>query len=214
MEEIAERIGGLVHVDMLALTVRESTTGALQTLFSRGDDPDVLPAEAHPDTRAISDWVVRHAATLRLQADVAPPHGVRLVREWQDDALVVSPLRGPEGVTGTLALARRGPGARFDDTELELIQLFAGHVSIALQNADEHQAAEMRAQTDSLTGLKNQGTFRDHMAHWVDRGAPFSLLILDLDGFKAFNDESGHEAGNVLLSNIAALAPGGLPRHR
>ena len=116
---------------------------------------------------------------------------------------MVSPLRGPEGVTGTLVLARRGPDARFDDTELELIQLFAGHVSIALQNADEHQAAELRAQTDSLTGLKNQGTFRDHMAHWVSRSTPFSLLILDLDGFKAFNDESGHEAGNVLLTNIA-----------
>lgn len=204
MEEIAERIGGLVHVDMLALTVREPTTGALQTLFSRGDDPDVLPPEAHPDSRAISDWVVRHAATLRLQADVPAPRQMRLARAWHRDALVVTPLRGPEGVTGTLVLARRGPGARFDDTELELIQLFAGHVSIALQNADEHQAAEMRAQTDSLTGLKNQGTFRDHMAYWVNRAAPFSLLILDLDGFKAFNDESGHEAGNLLLTNIAA----------
>ncbi len=203
IEEIAERIGGLVHVDMLALTVREPTTGTLQTLFSRGDDPDVLPANSHPDTRAIGDWVVRHATTLRLQADVAPPRHMHLMREWQQDALVVSPLRGPEGVTGSLVLARRGPDARFDDTELELIQLFAGHVSIALQNADEHQAAELRAQTDSLTGLKNQGTFRDHMAHWVSRGAAFSLLILDLDGFKAFNDESGHEAGNVLLTNIA-----------
>jgi len=203
MEEIAERVGGLVHVDMLALTVREPTTGALHTLFSRGDDPDLLPAESDPDTRAISDWVVHHAATLRLQADVTAPREIRLVREWQQDALVVTPLRGPEGVTGTLVLARRGPDARFDDTELELIELFAGHVSIALQNAGEHQAAEMRAQTDSLTGLMNQGTFRDHMARWVNRGAPFSLLILDLDGFKAFNDESGHEAGNVLLTHIA-----------
>ncbi len=203
MEEIAERIGGLVPVDMLALTVRESPSGALRTLFSRGNDPDVMLPEAHPDARAISDWVVRHAATLRLQADTSDPRGIRLARVWHDDALVVAPLRGPEGVTGTLALARRGPGARFDDTELELIQLFAGHVSIALQNAGAHQAAEMRAQTDSLTGLKNQGTFRDHMAFWVARGTPFSLLIMDLDGFKAFNDESGHEAGNSLLAYIA-----------
>ena len=203
MEEIAERIGGLVPVDMLALTVRESPSGGLRTLFSRGNDPDAMLPEAHPDSRAISDWVVRHASTLRLQAGSDDPRSVRLARAWDHDALVVSPLRGPEGVTGTLALARRGPGARFDDTELELIQLFAGHVSIALQNAGAHQAAEMRAQTDSLTGLKNQGTFREHMAFWVARGTPFSLLILDLDGFKAFNDQSGHEAGNALLARIA-----------
>ena len=56
----------------------------------------------------------------------------------------------------------------------------------------------------ALTGLKNQGTFREHMALWVNRGTPFSLLILDLDGFKAFNDASGHEAGNLLLTDIAA----------
>ncbi len=202
MEEIADRIGGLVPVDMLALTVREAT-GALRTLFSRGDDPDAMLPEAHPEAKAISDWVIGHAATLRLQAGVEDPRMARLARSWQEDALIIAPLRGPEGVTGTLALARRGPGARFDDTELELIELFAGHVSIALQNAGAHQAAEMRAQTDSLTGLKNQGTFRDHMAHWVARATPFSLLILDLDGFKAFNDESGHEAGNMLLTDIA-----------
>jgi diguanylate cyclase (GGDEF)-like protein/excisionase family DNA binding protein len=203
MEEIAERVGGLVPVDVLALTVRRPATGALQTLFSRGADPDMLLPEAHPDAQAVNDWVFRHAETLRLQADVQDPRAIRLARAWQPDALIVAPLRGPEGVTGTLALARRGPGARFDDTELELIELFAGHVSIALQNAGEHQAAELRAQTDSLTGLKNQGTFKDHMHRWVGRGAPFSLLILDLDGFKAFNDESGHEAGNLLLTEIA-----------
>ncbi len=204
MEEIAERIGGLVRVDMLALAIRDPGSGVLQTLFSRGDDPELLIPGDRPDARAISDWVVRHAATLRLQGNVPPPRSMHLARGWQDDALVVTPLRGPDGVTGTLTLARRGPDARFDDTELELVALFAGHVSIALQNADEHQAAELRAQTDSLTGLKNQGTFRDHMAHWVSRAAPFSLLILALDGFKAFNDHSGHEAGNQLLTTIAA----------
>ena len=204
MEEIAERIGGLVPADMLALTVREPATGALQTLFSRGSDPDLISPETHPDSLAIGDWVLRHATTLRLQSGSDDTRRLRLERSWRDEALVVTPLRGPGGVTGTLVLARRGPESGFDDTELELIQLFAGHVSIALQNADAHQAAELRAQTDALTGLKNQGTFREHMSFWVNRGAPFSLLILDLDGFKAYNDASGHEAGNHLLTVIAA----------
>lgn len=203
MEEIADRIGGLVPADVLALTVRDPATHAPQTLFSRGDDPHLLLPDAHPDARAVNDWVFQHAETLRLQPDIQDPRVIRLARAMQPDSLLVAPLRGPGGVTGTLALARRGPGARFDDTELELVELFAGHVSIALQNAGAHQAAELRAQTDSLTGLKNQGTFKDHMTWWVSRGTPFSLLILDLDGFKAYNDERGHEAGNLLLTQIA-----------
>ena len=72
-----------------------------------------------------------------------------------------------------LTLERLGSDARFDEAEFELIQLFAGHVSIALQNALAHQAVEMRAQTDSLTGLKNQGTFQEYLAP-VGRAAPRS----------------------------------------
>jgi diguanylate cyclase (GGDEF)-like protein len=70
-------------------------------------------------------------------------------------------------------------------------------------NALAHQAVEIRAQTDALTGLKNQGTFQEYLQVAVNRGAPFSLLIVDLDNFKGFNDRRGHEAGNVLLAAIA-----------
>ena len=58
--------------------------------------------------------------------------------------------------------------------------------------------------TDALTGLRNQGTFAEQLARTVARGVPFSLLIVDLDDFKSFNDRDGHEAGNRLLQSIAA----------
>jgi diguanylate cyclase (GGDEF)-like protein len=105
---------------------------------------------------------------------------------------------------GALAVTRRGDRATFDDAELELIQLFAGHVAIALRNAVQHQAVELRAQTDALTGLKNQGTFHERLDRWVTTGRPFSLLIVDMDGFKSFNDIHGHMAGNQLLREIGA----------
>jgi two-component system cell cycle response regulator len=83
--------------------------------------------------------------------------------------------------------------------------LFAGHVAIALQNAETHRAVEIRAQTDALTGLKNHGALTDHIRRAVGRGDAFALLMLDLDQFKEFNDHSGHEAGNVLLSRLAGV---------
>src|SRR5918993_1404983 len=49
--------------------------------------------------------------------------------------------------------------ARGSDDEFELVQLFAAQASIALQNAEVHVAARLRAQTDVLTGLLNHGTF-------------------------------------------------------
>jgi len=63
--------------------------------------------------------------------------------------------------------------------------------------------------TDRLTGLYNYGTFVDALhneARKIDRyGGPLTLLMLDLDHFKRFNDRHGHEAGNELLRRIGAL---------
>ncbi|MBX3030329.1 MAG: diguanylate cyclase [Chloroflexi bacterium] len=203
VEQIAAQVGSLVPADTLLLATREPQTRAIRLLFTQGVEAGLLRAEHDPDVRAMADWVERTSQLLCLQASTPPPEGLELTDAWDHAALVVAPLRGSTGVAGGLCLLRGGPDAEFTDAELELIQLFAGHVAIALRNAGEHQAVEIRAQTDALTGLKNQGTFRERLDAWVRRDTPFALLIIDLDGFKAFNDARGHEAGNALLREIA-----------
>ena len=62
--------------------------------------------------------------------------------------------------------------------------------------------------TDRLTGLYNYGTFVDYLHNEitkVDRyGGELSLIMLDLDHFKQFNDKHGHETGNELLRRLGA----------
>ncbi len=69
--------------------------------------------------------------------------------------------------------------------------------------------------TDRLTGLYNYGTFVDYLHNEVTKvdryGGELSLLMLDLDAFKQFNDRHGHEAGNELLRRIGGTV-GGLVR--
>ncbi len=69
--------------------------------------------------------------------------------------------------------------------------------------------------TDRLTGLYNYGTFVDYLHNEVTKvdryGGELSLLMLDLDLFKQFNDRHGHEAGNELLRRIGGTV-GGLVR--
>jgi diguanylate cyclase (GGDEF)-like protein len=62
--------------------------------------------------------------------------------------------------------------------------------------------------TDRLTGLYNYGTFVDYLHNEVTKadryGGELSLLMMDLDHFKQFNDRHGHEAGNELLRRLGA----------
>jgi diguanylate cyclase (GGDEF)-like protein len=187
----------------MVLVTRDPDGGAPRVLFAQGEGAGTFDA-ASPDVMAIAAWLDRHGSVLRLQHDVAVPDDLQLMRTQDTDAIAVAPLLGAGEVMGALAVTRRGAQARFDDSELELIQLFTGHVAIALRNAVQHQAVELRAQTDALTGLKNHGTFQERLDRWVASNRPFSLLLVDMDGFKSFNDEHGHQAGNQLLREIGA----------
>jgi diguanylate cyclase (GGDEF)-like protein/PAS domain S-box-containing protein len=80
-----------------------------------------------------------------------------------------------------------------------------------LRNVDRQRASERElerlAYTDYLTGLPNRARLMAASATARSRagdGAPASLLLLDLDGFKAVNDIAGHEAGDLLLVEVAA----------
>ena len=79
---------------------------------------------------------------------------------------------------------------------------------IAAQAADL-RSYETEARTDSLTGLANRRAFDDEMqrrfAEWQRRRTPFSLMILDIDHFKQFNDSHGHPAGDEVLRNVGKV---------
>ena len=63
------------------------------------------------------------------------------------------------------------------------------------------------ATTDAMTGLKNHRFFQEHMLQSIERAnrlsIPFSLLLIDIDYFKKFNDTYGHQAGDRVLIAVA-----------
>jgi diguanylate cyclase len=67
---------------------------------------------------------------------------------------------------------------------------------------------ERLARTDSLTGLANRRALEEALVAELSRaersGQPLSVIMLDIDHFKAYNDERGHQAGDDLLRELAA----------
>jgi diguanylate cyclase (GGDEF)-like protein len=120
----------------------------------------------------------------------------------EPEALIVVPLFVGGEVAGTLNVGRMGrQEAHFSAEEFDLARLFAGQASIALRNAETLRAVATRAETDALTGLRNRGAFDDQLTSLIadPRVQPLVLVMLDLDGFKQYNDVHGHPAGDALL---------------
>jgi diguanylate cyclase (GGDEF)-like protein len=66
-------------------------------------------------------------------------------------------------------------------------------------------AAEEEAMTDPLTGLRNRRAADAFLERLCSAGAPFGLLHLDLDYFKAVNDSLGHAAGDLVLEHVGRI---------
>ena len=115
-------------------------------------------------------------------------------------------LRARERRLGHLRLANPNDA---DDRARRLLEAFADHAALALDNARMLEDNERRARRDPLTGLLNRGEFHDMLATAVARTTRhpeevLSLAVFDLDRFKEVNDVGGHGAGDRLLRAAAA----------
>jgi diguanylate cyclase (GGDEF)-like protein/excisionase family DNA binding protein len=204
LDQVAARLAELVGYDNLSIEIIDRLTGLLRPLKAEGVHAADYMEPWQPGEEGIATWVV-DANEPALVRDEASDRRVNQFRSTGplDGSLICVPLRGRDGATGVLTLERLGTEQRYSEEEFELVQLFAAQVSIALQNAEIHAAVEIRAQTDDLTGLLNHGTFQDWLARSSVAHEPFSLIMLDLDDFKAVNDRLGHQAGDRLLAEIS-----------
>ena len=99
------------------------------------------------------------------------------------------------------------PRAALSEREVELLRLLAAEAAITIQRTDLMAQLQSTARTDALTGLPNRRVWDEDLERELARarrhGGKLCLAMLDLDRFKAFNDQHGHQAGDQLLAAAA-----------
>ena len=95
----------------------------------------------------------------------------------------------------------------FTETDLRAILSLTDQAGVAIENVLLHQEAERMAIMDGKTGIWNHRWFQIQFAREIDRaqrfGRPFSLIILDIDDFRRFNNTYGHQVGDFVLIELA-----------
>jgi diguanylate cyclase (GGDEF)-like protein len=123
-------------------------------------------------------------------------------------SLLCLPLLVRGRCIGVMTLYHRRPRP-YEAEELRFLSTFAGTVSIAVDNARLYGEQARLAVTDGLTGLYNHKHFHEALAAELGRarryGQPLSLVLVDIDYFKIYNDSLGHQAGDALLHELAGL---------
>ena len=111
-------------------------------------------------------------------------------------------------VKGLIHLARKG-NQEFTSHELDITSQFTGIFITSIKNALIHKRTEKLAFTDPLTELYNHRFFQETLLQEFTRSErykkPLSLMIIDIDFFKKFNDTYGHLVGDKVLKHVSAI---------
>jgi len=118
------------------------------------------------------------------------------------------PMKYREEMLAVLSIESFRPRS-FSEQDVLTLRTLADQLAIALKNAQAYQVAQEQAITDSLTSLKTHRYFMQAVnAEWrrsPRSGRPFSLIFMDLDGFKQLNERQGHLEGDKVLSAVARV---------
>ena len=170
------------------------------------DDGSYFHAVQVPLEGTLSGWVIRNNQSLFLNdLRVEPELEGVTQRTIGQDRSSLSWMGVPiktEYVSGMIGVASYKPLA-FSPDDLELLESLSQQSALALNNARQHKLVTMQARTDSLTKVFNHGYFLERLEEDIRiakaDGSPLSLIMLDVDYFKKYNDTYGHLVGDEVL---------------
>ena len=123
-------------------------------------------------------------------------------------SLLCVPMILKEQILGVINLHKKEIGG-FSEREIRLVQAITAQAAIAIENARLYQQTRDLSNTDSLTRLANRRFFQaaldKEFAQARRYGTNFSLIMIDIDHFKRYNDAHGHLQGDKVLRDVAQI---------
>ena len=132
-----------------------------------------------------------------------------LLRIFKTNELIIMPLKAKDKVNGLIIADNLYTQKPITPEDLKIFMMLANQAGLAIENSRLYEMVREKSHTDSITGLWNHGFFQDQLVEELEnagiKNQPLSLLILDIDNFKQFNDTYGHQNGDLILKDVASL---------
>lgn len=219
IESYSKHQQSLLHQNQL----QSNLSGAVQSLAGAMNMDDIRSRLVHflgqyfPDATcrlvpgspsdALENWASQRNMPLLvhdLEQDKRFPPG----NDADERSVIITPLHVLQRIIGFIRLSSGKPGA-FQIEDLRTADLLGTLAALSMENADLYAKVQELAIHDGLTQLFTHRAFQQRLGDEVLRAGrsqvPFSMFICDIDHFKRYNDNFGHQAGDLVLKTVASI---------
>ncbi len=201
----------------------QAGSGSLMLLDEIGETLDIVAAKGMNKTLAktmavrvgnsIAGRVARSGQPL-LVSDIEKDSRIAIPNRprFRTKSFLSVPLKISDRIVGVLNLSDKLDEGIFVQADLDVLSSFVGHAGTLIDRATTLERAETMERlsvTDPLTGLYNRRFLERRLDEELNRSSrqdlQFTVMLLDLDNFKRYNDLCGHLAGDQCLKRVAGL---------
>lgn len=224
LKDVTEVLTSTLSLDDIASILIERASNILQKdgrvmLYLVDVEKQELMLSASKGTLGVKEkkgdvfdsWVLKHGIPLMVE-DVANDFRFSgpevAVARGHCRSIIISPLLSAEKIIGIFRMDSPKSFSYTQD-DLRLLNIIGDLGAVAIQNAFLYSCVQDLAIRDSLTGLFVRRYFMKRFEEEIKRAsrksAPMSLLMLDIDHFKSYNDKFGHATGDLVLKYFAQV---------
>ncbi|MEK6728271.1 MAG: sensor domain-containing diguanylate cyclase [Candidatus Omnitrophota bacterium] len=132
-----------------------------------------------------------------------------VIQLLRSEELALIPLKAKDKVNGIIVADNLITKKAISKDDIRMLRMLANQAGLAVENSQLYEKTVMRAHSDSLTELWNHGYFQYLLQTELEKTkatkAPLTLMLIDIDFFKIYNDTLGHQAGDKALKELAQL---------
>jgi diguanylate cyclase (GGDEF)-like protein/putative nucleotidyltransferase with HDIG domain len=206
---VTTKLRSIVPFDTCIIFVVDEKSGRAVAAHVAGEDAEVFSHRRMDVGDGITGWVIANARSMCNASPELDLVGVPedIARSYR--GVLVSPLLREDGAFGAITLYSKSRTS-YTTEHVRLLESVCQHASSALNNALTYEKTKESALTDRLTELPNARGFYMMLEQKLAEcqrlnTESLAVLSMDIDDFKAINDQYGHAIGDRVLASIAAV---------
>ena len=206
---VSNKLRAIVPFETCLIFVVNDRSGKATAIHAAGENGELFKSRRMNVGDGITGWVIANGRSMSNASPELDLVGVadEIVRQYR--AALVSPLLREDGAFGAITLYSK-THTSYTTEHVRLLESVCQHASSALNNAMTYERTRESALMDPLTELPNARGFYMMLEQRIAEGQrmnkeSLAVLSMDIDDFKAINDEYGHATGDRVLASLAGV---------